>query len=63
MICKNTECQNNLEFICCYDNPNTGFAFNIYFCYCCGTLYKEHVWKNKSLTICKPEDNLNEYIK
>lgn len=47
-----SECKEDaLEFVTCWDNPDSGFAFNVYLCENCGTLLKEDVWKNAGRTI------------
>jgi hypothetical protein len=28
------------------DNPNRGYAFNLYHCEFCGTIARENVWEN-----------------
>lgn len=50
-------CPEKMSLIGIADNPNTGYAFNIYFCdYGCSALLKESVWKDKS-DIWITEDN------
>jgi len=47
MICK---CGGLLCTECVYDDPQTGYAYNLMQCNDCGMLCKEDVWKNKGLT-------------
>ncbi len=39
-------CKKDMKFIACSDNPNEGFAYNIYHCDECMVLCKENVWDN-----------------
>ncbi len=43
MECK---CEIEMTFISCYDNPNTGFAYNLYVCNHCGMIMKDNVWND-----------------
>jgi len=39
------------ELIQVFDDPSKGFAYNVFWCDHCGTLYREDVWKNAGVTI------------
>lgn len=59
----NLECceiEPNLVFV--YDDPHTGYAFNLYACPYCGTIYKEMVWNNSGLSKCEESKHLNEKV-
>lgn len=45
MKCVN--CEDQMEFIFCTDNPNKGYAYNLYACPSCEGIVKSDVWKNK----------------
>lgn len=42
-------CDEEPKFISCYDNPSTDYAYNLFMCDNCGSLFKEDVWKNKGI--------------
>lgn len=48
----------SLEFINCYDNPDNGYAFNLYLCLDCGTVVKDDVWKNAGKTIINKDGTI-----
>ncbi len=43
-------CSQDTKFVCCWDNPEKGYAYNLYQCELCGTLHKENVWNDKGIT-------------
>jgi len=51
-------CNNKPKFIECFDNPNTGFAWNLYLCEECGSLFKEDVWENKGIIKITPDNKI-----
>lgn len=44
MNCK--DCDGQMEFIGCNDDPNEGYAYNIYHCANCMVILKNDVWNN-----------------
>jgi hypothetical protein len=42
--------EKDIECVFVYDDISLGIAFNIYACCSCGMLYKEHVWRYKSIS-------------
>jgi len=56
MLC--TECNSQTTGIAVYDNPNNGYAYNVYQCDGCGTIIKENVWKDKGYTIITLDDKV-----
>ena len=51
MKCK--YCKEEMDLIQVDDDPNKGFAHNIYYCECCATLLHNRVWDNKGNTWVK----------
>lgn len=39
-------CGEEIELLDVWDDPNVGYAFNVFLCGCCGNLYKVNVWKD-----------------
>lgn len=60
MKCIQENCETLMDFIECGDNPNEGYAFNVYFCQICDILVKEDVWKNAGLTILYPDGRIEK---
>lgn len=46
------------ELIGVWDDPNKGYAFNVYLNYSTGTIYKEDVWKNSGVTSIDLKNNV-----
>lgn len=40
-------CKNDMKFIHCTDDPNNGYAYNLYVCPNCDSVCKDDVWENK----------------
>jgi len=36
-----------------YDNPTTGYAYNVRGCTCCGNIFVENVWENPGIILIK----------
>lgn len=53
-------CGHSLKFIWCGDNPNMGWATNLYACENCGAIEQQRIWKNKGSTII---DSQGEILK
>jgi len=55
---KCTNCEDNgdhdIKLVAGYDDPNTGFAYNLHQCEYCGFIYLDNVWKNKGVAIINP---------
>lgn len=59
IIC-NSSFENYLECLGVFDEGSVGdFAFNMYICNKCGSIYKEDVWKNKGVLVI---DKLNKIV-
>lgn len=55
LICK----EEGMEGITGYDNPNSGYAFNLSMCNGCGAICKEDVWNNKGETWISAEGRVS----
>lgn len=55
MKCVN--CEHQMEFIFCTDNPNKGYAYNLYACPSCDSITKKDVWKNKGFVFINADSS------
>jgi hypothetical protein len=53
---KCVDCKEEMAFIDCNDNPNNGYAYNIYHCIPCMIIYRENVWNNLGIAVIRKED-------
>ena len=44
-------CKHTLDLAAVWDDPNQGYAFNLYICNNCGDIVKEDVWEDAGKTI------------
>lgn len=59
MECKN--CEGKMEYIACGDDPDTGYAFNLYICADgCDTIMKQSVWNDKSEIWIYPDNKIEK---
>ena len=57
---KCTSCNEESEYMVLWDDPDKGYAFNIYFCFYCGMIIKEDVWENKGILTIDIKNNIND---
>ena len=52
-------CGEEMSGVGCGDNPNTGYAFNLFLCdYGCSTIMKQFVWKDKGEIWIFPDNTI-----
>ena len=51
-------CTSDMNFIYCTDNPDKGYAYNVYACISCDTLLKEDVWDKAGKIWISTENNI-----
>lgn len=52
----------DMKVVAGYDDPKTVKAFNVHFCKYCGSIYKDNIWKDKSI-FCLDIDNKLSRVK
>lgn len=55
-LCSTSE----LKLIAVSDNPDTGFAQNVYECESCDTIAIKRVWNNQGVTYIEPSGKVTE---
>ena len=43
-----------------YDEPDTGYAYNLYICGNCGAIHKEDVWNNEGVLIINVDNTITD---
>lgn len=43
----------DLNNVAVWDDPNRGYAYNLFSCFDCGSVIKQDVWENAGLTVIK----------
>lgn len=50
------ECEKEMSLVTVNDDPNKGFAYNVFECSDCMIIAKENVWKNKGMVWVYPDN-------
>lgn len=58
MQCTCSTHSTKMKFIYCWDDPDEGFAFNVFACDECGKLVKNDVWNNSGNTTIRLNGNV-----
>lgn len=57
MKCK---CGELLVICAVYDDPDTGYAYNLFQCVYCGVIIKKDVWNNKGTLTIDLDNSINK---
>jgi hypothetical protein len=57
MKCK---CGDEMSGLGVWDDPDDGYAFNVYLCEYCGMIIKEDVWEDSGFTCIDMKNNITK---